>query len=292
MIDFLKYRYKCGLLSILIIVAGFAAYFIKGGFKYHIDFSGGTQLRISFDKKIDVGKLRKVISKEGWKNSIIQSIGAQGKDFIVRVAETNEGVEAKFTSNIDKAIPGSKMTVSSVNMVGAEVGKDIKMNAIIAVLLSLLLILLYVAIRSKYAFAVGAVAAIAHDILVVLVFLLILGVPISLPVLAAILAILGYSLNDTIVTFSRVRENIKKLHGKSLLEITNISINQTLKRTLLTSISTLAAVGSFFFLGGVTLRGFSLVMLIGIFVGTYSSIYIASPVMLALKPSLEKDDKK
>jgi preprotein translocase subunit SecF len=148
-----------------------------------------------------------------------------------------------------------------------------------------------VTIRSKYAFAIGAVAAIAHDVLVVLVCLLIFEEPISLPVLAAILAILGYSLNDTIVTFSRVRENIKKMRGESLLKIANTSINQTFKRTVLTSVSTLAAVGSFFLLGGQTLRGFSLVMLIGIIVGTYSSVYIASSIMLLVGPSLVDVEK-
>jgi len=287
MIDFLRYRSVCAIISILVLVLGIAAYFVMGGFRYHIDFSGGTQLQVSFDKAVDIAKLRKAITKEGWKDSVIQSVGTEGKRFIVRVGGYSKGVEEKFKSNVDKAIPEGKMTVDNVDMVGAEVGKNIKWNAIVAVLLSLLLILLYVAIRSKYAFAVGAVAAIAHDVLVVLVCLLVFGEPISLPVLAAILAILGYSLNDTIVTFSRVRENIKKMRGDSLLKIANVSINQTFKRTLLTSISTLAAVGSFFLLGGQTLRGFSLVMLIGILVGTYSSIYIASPVMLLVGHSLK-----
>jgi len=142
--------------------------------------------------------------------------------------------------------------------------------------------LLYVAIRSKYRFAVGAVVAIAHDMLVVLAAFALLREQISVHVLAAILAILGYSLNDTIVIFSRVRENMIKVKGASEWEIVNLSLNQTLRRTLLTSFSTLLAVGSIFFLGGDVLHGFSLAMLIGIVFGTYSSIYIASPVMLAI----------
>ncbi|MCK4650645.1 protein translocase subunit SecF [Candidatus Babeliales bacterium] len=290
MIDFLKYRHICAIISAIILFVGLVAYFIKGGFKYHIDFSGGTQIRVSFDKKVNISDLRKAIAKEGWKDSIIQSIGISGREFLVRVGDQIEGVEKKFKSNIDRAITYSKMTVDNVDMVGAEVGKNIKWNAIIAILLSLILILLYVAIRYKYIFAVGAVAAIAHDVLVVLVCVLLFGEPISLHVLAAILAILGYSLNDTIVTFSRIRENLKKMRGDTLINITNTSINQTLKRTLLTSISTLAAVGSFFLLGGETLRGFSFVMLIGIIVGTYSSIYIASSVILAIGPVLAESE--
>ena len=180
------------------------------------------------------------------------------------------------------------MAVDSIDLVGAAVGKDMQKNAIIAVLLSLLLILLYVSVRSKYEYALGAVAALMHDVLAVLVFLLLFGQPISLPVLAALLAILGYSLNDTIVVFSRIRENFKKMQGAPALQVVNTSLNQILKRTLLTSFSTLLAVGSFFLLGGETLRGFSFAMLIGIFVGTYSSIYIASPVMLAVRKTVSK----
>ncbi len=174
------------------------------------------------------------------------------------------------------------MIVRNVEWVGAEVGKDIKWNALISVILSLLLIMLYVAVRSRYRYAVGAVVAIAHDMLAVLIYFLIFGEPISLHVLAAVLAILGYSLNDTIVIFSRIRENFAKMKGVSEEEIVNRSINQTLSRTLLTSFSTLLAVGSIFLFGGEALHGFSLAMLIGIVVGTYSSVYIASPVMLAL----------
>ncbi|MBD3272789.1 protein translocase subunit SecF [Candidatus Dependentiae bacterium] len=290
MINFLKYKSICFVLSISFLITGVIAYFYLGGFKYHIDFAGGAEVNVSFEKPIDIGILRKAISGKGWKDTVIQSIGKSGKDFIVRIGgATAEGLEEKFRNAIDKATPGNTMTVNHIDWVGAAVGKDMKKNAIIAVLLSLLLILLYVAVRSKYGYAFGAVAAIAHDMLAVLIFLLIFREPISLSVLAAILAILGYSLNDTIVIFNRIKENVKKMRGESLEKIVNTSINQSFKRTLLTSFSTLLAVGSFFVLGGETLRGFSFAMLIGIVIGTYSSIYVASPVMMFFGVSSKKE---
>jgi preprotein translocase subunit SecF len=290
MINFLKYKTICFVLTVTLLVSGVFAYFALNGFKYHIDFAGGAEVNVSFEKPIDIGVLRNAISSEGWKDTVIQSVGKSGKDFIVRIGgATEKGLENKFRAAVDKATPGNTMTVNHIDWVGAAVGKDMKRNAVIAVLLSLLLILLYVAVRSKYGYAIGAVAAITHDLLAVLIFLLILREPISLSVLAAILAILGYSLNDTLVIFNRVKENIKKMRGENLEKIVNTSINQSLKRTLLTSFSTLLAVGSFFVLGGETLRGFSLAMLIGIVVGTYSSIYIASPVMIFFGISSKKE---
>lgn len=289
MINFLKYKTICLVLSLMLLISGVLAYFALGGFKYHIDLAGGAEVNVSFKNPIDIGVLRKAISGEGWKDSVIQSIGKNEKDFIVRIGGvTEKGLEEKFRTAVDKATPNNTMTVNHIDWVGAAVGKDMKRNAVTSILLSLLLILLYVAIRSKYGYAIGAVTAIAHDLLIVLIFLLILREPISLSVIAAILAILGYSLNDTLVIFNRVKENIKKMRGESLEKIVNTSINQSFKRTLLTSFSTLLAVGSFFILGGETLKGFSLTMLIGIIVGTYSSIYIASPVMMFFGISSKK----
>lgn len=282
MIDFLKYRRVCLLVSVVFFATGIVAYFVKGGFKYHIDFAGGTELRVKFDKQLASTQIRNLVSTAGFSDAIIQSIGSDGTEFLIRVSESSESVEDRFSAYIAQELPDNRMIIRHVEWVGAEVGKDIKWNALISVILSLLLIMLYVAVRSRYRFAVGAVVAIAHDMIAVLIYFLIFGEPISLHVLAAVLAILGYSLNDTIVIFSRVRENFAKMKGVSEEEIVNKSINQTLSRTLLTSFSTLLAVGSIFFLGGEALHGFSLAMLIGIVVGTYSSVYIASPVMLAL----------
>ncbi|MFC1894868.1 protein translocase subunit SecF [Candidatus Dependentiae bacterium] len=288
MINFLKYRYVGFIFSVLFLFVGFTAYFIKGGFLYNIDFAGGAEVRISFEKKLEISKLRQTLSSKGWKKVVIQSLGRSGKEFMLKINTEDPDLEEKFKADIFSDIVDNKMTVENMDWVGAAVGKDMKRNAFMAVLLSLLIILLYISIRSKYAYAVGAVVAIIHDILFVLVFLLLFNEPISLAVLAVLLAILGYSLNDTIVIFSRIRENIVKMNGISLMTIVNTSLNQTFKRTIRTTVSTLLAVGSFYVFGGETLRGFAFAMLVGTIVGTYSSIYIASPVMLAITSLINK----
>ncbi|MCK4517230.1 protein translocase subunit SecF, partial [Candidatus Babeliales bacterium] len=183
--------------------------------------------------------------------------------------------------------PKNNFIIRSVEQVGAEAGKEVQWNAILSIVLALVGLLAYIAVRHRYAYAVGAVAALAHDLLVLLAFYLVFAWPISLNILAGILTVLGYSLNDTIVVFSRIRENALLHKGSSNEEIVNMSLNQTLRRTLLTSFTTLIAVLALFFLGGEVLRGFSVTMIIAIIVGTYSSIYIASPVALALNASQE-----
>ncbi|MBU1008057.1 protein translocase subunit SecF [Candidatus Dependentiae bacterium] len=289
MIDFLKYRYICYAISLGVLVVGGIAFFTKG-FRYYVDFAGGSEIRISFQTPLPISDLRKSLAKAGYQDAVIQSIGnsgAQGTNysFIIQVQGSEENLGEVIFKEVKTLYPKNFPTLDSIDWVGPEVGRDIKFNAILSVLLSLLLILLYVTIRSKYRFAAGAVAAIAHDMLVVITAFLVLGEQISVHVLAAILTVIGYSLNDSIVIFSRIRENMKKLKEQTEENIVNISLNQTLRRTLLTSFSTLLAVGSIFVLGGPALRGFSLAMLVGIVVGTYSSIYVASPVMLALKPA-------
>lgn len=271
-------------MSILLIGAGTVAYFTKG-FKYHIDFAGGSELRVTFAKEVQTENVRKALSDAGYKDAIIQKIGTAEKSFIIQLQGNAENLGNKIYSELKNRFADNQITMDSVDWIGPEVGKEVKFNAIISVLLALLIILLYITIRSKYRFAVGAVAALIHDLLAVLAVLLILGESISVHVLAAILTVIGYSLNDTIVIFSRIRENMKLVKDKTEEELVDLSINQVLRRTLLTSFSTLIAVTSIFLLGGDSLRGFSLAMLAGIIVGTYSSIYIASPIMLAIKSS-------
>jgi len=283
--DFLKYRYVWLAVSVIYLVIGLAAYFIRGGFNYHIDFTGGAELRVSFEKEMDTAQLRSTLSSKGWKDAVIQNVGTTNREFLVRVGALTPETETKIKRDLQEGVAGNKATIDSIQWVSAEVGKDITWNALIAIALALLILLLYIAVRFEFRFGVGAVAAMVHDILAILVFLVITGEPVSLHVLASVLAILGYSINDTIVIFSRIRENFVKLRGVSDYEIANLSINQTLSRTLLTSGATLLSVLAILFLGGEALRGMALVILVGIIVGTYSSIYIASPVMLAINKS-------
>lgn len=287
MINFLKYRHICFLFSAAILAVGLVTYFTKG-FRYNVDFAGGSEIHVSFLKKLSIGQLRKALADMGHKDATIQSIGRDNKAFLIQVLGSKENLGDAFLAEMQKRFSENGPKLEGIDWIGPEVGKDIKWNAFLSIMLSLLLVLLYITIRSKYRFAAGAVAAIAHDMLVVLTCFLILGEQISVHVMAAILTVLGYSLNDTIVIFSRIRENMKKLQGQSEEKIVNISLNQTFRRTLLTSFSTFLAVGSIFILGGHALHGFSLAMLIGIAVGTYSSIYVAAPVMLALKSSSDK----
>lgn len=283
MIDFLKYKYICYALSFALLAVGGVAYVTKG-FQYYVDFAGGSELRVSFQKPVKIGEIRKVLGGIDLKDAVIQSLGTEEKIFLIQIGKTTEENVGQIAfDKIAQQFPENKAKLESIDWVGPEVGKDIKFNAVISILLSLLLIMLYIAIRSKYRFAVGAGVAIAHDMLAVLACFLILGEQISVHVLAAILTVLGYSINDTIVIFSRIKDNMIKMKDATEEHIVNVSLNQTLRRTMLTSISTFLAVGSIFVLGGEALHGFSLAMLIGIVVGTYSSIYIASPVMLLFK---------
>jgi preprotein translocase subunit SecF len=295
MIDFLKYRYICFGLSAVMIIAGIAAavmHLQKGEnvFEYHIDFVGGTELTAKFESPLKIDAVRNVAKAAGWEDLTVQSIGTADEsgsfsEFIIRMPESaakGGGLDQRFKSDVDGILKNNSIEIREVSHVGAEVGQDIQWNSIVAILLSLLIILGYVAIRSRYEYAVGAVVAIAHDMLAVIIVFLLLREQISVHVLAAILAILGYSLNDTLVIFSAVRKNLTKARGQSKEEIVNQSINKTMRRTLFTSITTLLAVLSIFFLGGQSLYGFSLAMLVGVIAGTYSSVYIASPVMLAV----------
>lgn len=278
--DFLKYRSIWLFVSIAYIVVGIGFYIAKGGFSYHIDFTGGAELRVSFEKPSDISTIRGIISAKGWKDASIQSVGSTGKDFIIRVGSLDSDTEAHIKRDLSDGLTDNKVQIDNVSWVGAEVGKDTKANAITAILISLFFLLLYIAVRFEFRFGIGAVLSLVHDLLAILAFILVFNESISLHVLAAILAILGYSMNDTIVIYSRIRENLSKLKGISEYDLVNLSINQTLRRTLLTSSATLLSVLAILLLGGETLRGLSLVMFIGIIVGTYSSIYIASPVMM------------
>lgn len=281
-VDFLKYRYVWLAVSVFYLMVGVAAYVMKGGFKYHVDFTGGAELRISFQNPTDIANVRDAMAKGGWNDATIQTLGTTNKEFMIRVGSFESDIEKSVTQSLENGLEDNKVTVDNVQAVGAEAGKDTTRNAVIAVLLSLVILLLYIAARFEFRFGVGAIACLVHDILAVMVFLLVTDEPISLHVLASILAVLGYSLNDTIVVFARIRENFAKYKGVSEYDLANLSINQTLKRTILTSFATSLSVLAILILGGETLKGLSLVMLVGIIVGTYSSIYIASPAMLAV----------
>lgn len=280
--DFLKHRFACLFFSVAVLAIGLVYYLFVGGFKYHIDFTGGAEMRVTFTQPVEISALRSAMSADGWKDAVIQSVGKTGQEFLIRVGSLESTLEADVKTSFAKHFSGNEVVVGHIDWIGAEVGKDTKWNAIKAVILSMIILALYIALRSEFKFGIGAVLSLVHDILVIMVYILLTGEPISLHILASILAVIGYSLNDTIVIFSKIRENYKKLAGTGIsdYDLVNLSINQTLVRTTLTSFATLLSVASILFLGGETLRGLALIMFIGIIVGTFSSIYIASPSMM------------
>jgi preprotein translocase subunit SecF len=279
-VDFLKYRWIWLAVSIAYLVIGVGAYILKGGFRYNIDFTGGAELRVSFEKETDISQVRDAMISNGWHEASIQTVGNGNQEFLIRVGSLESDTEAKIKHALNKSL-GNKVNIDNIQWVGAEAGKDTTRNAVLAVMLSLLMLLVYIALRFEFRFGVGAVICLLHDVLAILTFLVLTGEPISLHILASLLAVIGYSLNDVIVVFARIRENFTKFRGTSEYDIANISINQTLSRTILTSFATTLSVVAILIWGGETLRGLALVMLVGIIVGTYSSIYIASPAMLA-----------
>lgn len=284
MINFLKYRYIALTLSISFIALFVGLFFYKGGLTYSVEFTGGTQMLMHFDKPINAGELRSILSKD-WPSVQPPRVFSK-QEFLIRVQEfenDTRGLADRMRQVVQDALPDNPVSIDKSEAVGPGVGADLRWKSIRAILLALLLMLFYIAWRFwSIAFATGAVVALLHDALMLLGVFLLLNREISINVIGAILAVLGYSINDTIVIFSKMRENLKKMRGASLVEIINTSLNQTLKRTLLTSFSTFLTVGPMFLFGGEVLRDFSLALLLGIFFGTYSSIYIASPIMMLL----------
>ncbi len=287
--DFLKYRYVAAFFSLAILAVFIGVYFYKAhtqpsgkAFTYSIDFEGGTQTLFKFSRPVSSAEIQEIVEKAGWQGPTLREFSSQ--EILVRVKEVasaSAGVSSRILAALQAALPGTQIEILQTEMVGGGVGQELRWNAFRAVLISLIAMLLYIAITfSSFAFAIGAIVALFHDPFMILGTFLVLDKEISLIFIAAILAVIGYSINDTIVIFAQISKNIKKMQGDSLYDIVNLSINQTLRRTLLTSFATALTVLSMFLIGGEVLRDFSLALLVGIVVGTYSSIYVASPIMM------------
>ncbi|MBI2353208.1 protein translocase subunit SecF [Candidatus Dependentiae bacterium] len=278
--DFLKYRVPAIILSVAIVAVGFVAYFVKGGFRYSVDFTGGTEMRIRFEKPEDTAAIKKIVHDE-WQGTVYTMLGKN--EVIVRVQETVDkmsDLNEKVLATVNKASEDNHGQLAQVNSISNSVGQTLWTKFFYAIIISLLLLLLYITFTFRFAFAVGAIVCIAHDALVILTFFLLLDKEISIEVIGAILAVIGYSINDTIIIFSRIRQNLKREKSMSLYNLVNLSLNQTLRRTILTSSATALVVLSQFIFGGPTIRDLSFTLLLGILFGTLSSIYIASPVMM------------
>ncbi len=249
-----------------------------------IDFTGGSIIEVGYQQAVELEPIRNALENQGFGDAIVQHFGS-ASEVLIRLVPDAEKDKAELSSEIIgllQAANDSAIDVRRVDFVGPQVGEELTEDGGLAVLYALIAILIYVAFRFEYRFSLGAVAALVHDVLITLGIFSVLQLDFDLSVLAAILAVIGYSLNDTIVVFDRVRENFRKIRKKTSLEVVNISINQTISRTLMTSFTTLLVLLSLFFLGGEVIHAFAMALIIGVLVGTYSSIYVATTTALQL----------
>jgi len=294
MIAFNKYYNKFNILSLSLVVISLLLLFFKG-LNFGIDFKGGTLIELrSTDTKINVSSLRDNLSQMDLGDISVKNFGNEN-DFLVKFENNeNKNVIEEIKINLDKSF-GNNFNFRRVENVGPKVSAELLRSGVIAISVALGLMLIYIWIRFEWQFSLGAIIALFHDVIVTLGLFSLLGLEINLSIIAAVLTIVGYSMNDTVVIFDRVRENLRKYSDIKIFELTNISINETLSRTLITSITTLLALLSIFFFGGEVLKGFSLAMIFGVIFGTYSSIYIANTVLVRLNVSqktvVREDDK-
>ncbi len=306
-IDFIGKRRVPMMLSALLNILTLVALFVFG-LNFGLDFTGGTLVEVSYAQPVKANEVRKILAEKGMPDAVVQHFGT-ARDLMIRLpvrdiegsaAASGKVVEALRSALNEREVesrPGQpqrcvigespkwvtcRVQVRRIEFVGPQIGKELVEKGGLALLLTIIGVLVYVIFRFEWRFAVGAVAAISHDVFLVFGFFSVTQMDFSLSVLAAILAVLGYSLNDTIVVFDRVRENFRKMRKSNVIEIMNASINQTLSRTVITSGTTLLTLFALFFYGGEIIRGFSIAMIVGVLIGTYSSIFIAVPVTLAL----------
>ena len=293
--NFVRLMKPAVILSLAVIIIGIASLIWHGGPNYGIDFAGGTLIQIKFQNEIPADKIRAAFKSIGFEGSVIQNYGP--KEVIVRTADT--GTDTKgLTSRVDEALSAAfgkgAYEVRRIEMVGPKVGKDLKRKAILAIIFSWIGILVYVGVRFEFRYALGGIIALIHDVLVTIAFLSLFDKEFDLNIVAALLTIIGYSINDTIVIFDRIRENARKNTRQSLNDIINASVNQTLSRTILTSLTVFIVLIVLFIFGGAVIHDFTFALLVGTVAGVYSTVFIASPIVLMfekIRPSGLKGKK-
>ncbi|MDB2710067.1 protein translocase subunit SecF [Candidatus Pelagibacter bacterium] len=285
MINFNKFYKLFNLISLTLVIASVLLLFFKG-LNFGVDFKGGTLIELrSNDKNINVTSLRQSFNKMNLGDFNIKKFGNEN-DFLIKIekkdtsANAIEVIKKDLTSSL-----GSSFNFRRVENVGPKVSSELLKSGIIAIALSLAAMLFYIWIRFEWQFSLGAILALFHDVIITLGLFSLFSLEINLSIVAAVLTIVGYSMNDTVVIYDRVRENLRKFSDIKIYELTNISINETLSRTIITSVTTLLALVSIYLFGGEILKGFSLAMIMGVIFGTYSSIYIANPLLVKLRVS-------
>jgi preprotein translocase subunit SecF len=286
-IQFVGRRFLFITLSAVVILIGIASLIFHGGLNYGIDFAGGTMVQVKFSQPTTPDAIRKALKGLDLGSSTIQQFEeSSGEEFLIRVEKSKSdlvGLSDEIKATLDKAYGDNQVDIRRVEMVGPKVGEDLRRKGIMAIIYALVGILIYVTFRFEFKFALGAVVALFHDVIITVGIFSLLDKEFNLSILAALLAIVGYSLNDTIVVYDRIRENLKQPGKRSYEELINTSINETLSRTILTSLTTVLVLLSLFFLGGGVIHDFAFALMVGVIVGTYSSIFIASPIVIAMK---------
>ena len=282
-IDFMGGRKFALTLSAVLLLTGVVALGVRG-LQFGIDFTGGTLVEVGYPQAADLGAIRRALAAAGFEDAVVQHFGST-REVLVRLRPSEAVSEAELSEQIHAVLEGASgggTELRRIEFVGPQVGEELTNQGGIAMLIALGGIFIYVLLRFEWRFSLGSVAALFHDVLAVIGFFAVLGLDFDLTVLAAILAVIGYSLNDTIVVYDRIRENFRRVRKGSPVEVVNRSLNQTLSRTLMTSMTTLLVLGALFLVGGELIHGFATALIVGVIVGTYSSIYIASATVLGL----------
>jgi len=283
-IPFMAIRNLAFAITVVISIIGLGSLF-KHGLNFGLDFTGGTLIELSYEQPADLELIKRELGQAGYTDAVVQSFGST-TDVLVRLAGDSADLGNEVATALRK-IDTTSFEVKRVEFVGPQVGEELRDQGGLAMLLALGGILLYLAFRFQWKFGIGAVGSLAHDIIVTLGILAFFQVPFDLTVLAAVLAMIGYSLNDTIIIYDRIRENFRVLRKADIIENIDVSVTQTLLRTMATSLSTAMALIALLIFGGDSLGGFALTLLIGVAVGTYSSVYISAPVLIWLKLTSE-----
>ena len=272
-------------LSILMLVASVVSLSTKG-IVFGLDFSGGTQIEVGYEKPADVSVLRQQLVSAGFESPVVVHFGAE-TDVLIRLqGEPDQTLAERVYSVLQSN--GDKIELRRVDFVGPQIGEELREDGGLGMLAALAVVMLYVAVRFEFKFALGAVLALVHDVIITMGFFSIFALEFDLTVLAAVLAVVGYSLNDTIIVFDRIRENFRKIRKADPVDVINESMSQTLWRTINTSFTTMLVLLALFFLGGELIHNFSVALIVGIGVGTYSSIYVAATLLLAL--NIQRED--
>ncbi|MCY7294760.1 protein translocase subunit SecF [Alteromonas sp. a30] len=286
-ISFMKMRVAAMVLSGLLIIGSLVSLFTNS-LNWGLDFTGGTLVEVGYDKPADLPAMRELLAQNGFEDAIVQNFGSS-EDVLIRLSPRDGVKSSEISNQVVNALKsqGDNLDMRRVEFVGPSVGEELTEQGGLAMLVALLCILVYVTMRFEWRFALGSVVALAHDVLLTLGLFSVLQLEFDLTVLAAVLAVIGYSLNDTIVVSDRIRENFRKIRKEEPEEIINISLTQTLNRTIITSLTTILVLMALFYVGGALIHGFATALLFGVIIGTYSSIYVASLVALMLGISRE-----